>query len=420
KIKPELLVLLIALLAVAAKLYCAATTYGTVDVILYYGFAKNIVHEGVVNTYLHDRIFNHPPLLGNYLGFAYQLAGGTETTPASGQRFAFFHRLPGILADFSVVLLLLWIRRQTGRPPWWAIAVLAASPVSFMISGYHGNYDPLIPLGLTLTVIACMQRRALLAGVLLAVACQVKIIPLLMSPVLFFYWWQQGRDKAWTFMAATVLTLLLCWSAPLLAAPEIFTRQVLVYNSIWGWWGITYLLNISGIDGLAGMVSLKPLSPSQALVTQTLKFLVIAGTLVLAWRRRKAAPAELLATMGLVWGLFFTFAPGFGVQYLAWVSPFLLFYSTRWFLAFTGSASVALFIFYNTISNGIPWQKGFGLERLFGIWGPPLLLPWVVFVAFMIASRWEFGIGAAPVAEESPDAAATAPEQTETPAALSS
>ena len=394
KKNPELLVLIIALVAMAAKLYCASTTYGTIDVVLYYNFGKGIAHEGVVNTYLHNRMFNHPPLLGNYLGFAYEAAGGSETALANHQLFAFYHRVPGILADFLVVLLLLWVRRRTGRPPWWAIAVLAASPISFMISGYHGNYDPLIPLGLIITVLACIQRRALLAGVLLAVACQVKIIPLLMSPVLFFFWWHRGKEKAFTFAAATVLTLLLCWSAPLLAAPEVFTRQVLVYNSIWGWWGFTYLLNISGIQGLAGMVSMKPLTPEQAIVTQTLKALVIVGTLVLGWRRRQGTAADLLATMGLVWALFFTFAPGFGVQYLAWVSPFLLYYSTRWFAAFTCAASVALFIFYDTISGHMPWRQGTGLEKYFGIWAPALLLPWLVFVALIVVQRNEFGIGA--------------------------
>ncbi len=411
KLKPELLVLIVALLAMAAKIYCARTTYGTVDVILYYNFARNIAHEGVVNTYLHDRIFNHPPLLGNYLGFAYALAGGTDTKPASGQMFAFYHRLPGIISDFLVVLLVLWIRRQTGRLPLWAIALLAASPISFMISGYHGNYDPLIPLGLVLTVVACLQRRALLAGVLLGVACQVKIIPLIMSPVLFFYWWQRGRTNAWVFAAATVVTLLVAWSAPLLAVPEIFTRQVLVYNSIWGWWGVTYLLNITGIPSLTGIISVTPLSPQQAVITQVLKFLVIAGTLALGWRRRKLATVDLLATMGLVWALFFTFAPGFGVQYLAWVSPFLLFYSSRWFAAFTAAGSVGLFIFYNTISSGIPWQKGYMLEKLFPIWGPWLLLPWGVFVALLIVSRREFGIGGAP-AVAGTDAAAESTEAT--------
>jgi hypothetical protein len=396
KKKPELVVLIIALLAMAAKLYCASTTYGTVDVVFFYRFAQNIAHEGVVNNYLHDPMFNHPPLLGNYLGFIYELAGGSSTGRASGQRFALYQRLPGIVADFIVVLALLWVRRRTGRPPWWAIAVLAASPVSFMVSGYHGNFDPLIPLGLVFTVLACIQGRALLAGVLLAVACQVKIIPLIMSPVLFFFWWHRSKERAVTFTVANALTLLLCWSAPLLAMPGLFARQVLVYSSVWGWWGITYLFNISGIPGLKGMVSLTPLSPAQTIVVEILKLLIVVGVLVVAWRRRQSSAGDLLGTMGLVWALFFTFSPGFGVQYLVWVSPFLLYYSARWFMAFTATASVALFIFYNSISNGIPWQKGIGLERLFPVWGPPLLLPWAVFVAFLIMKRWEFGIGAAP------------------------
>jgi len=394
KKKPELVVLIIALLAMAAKLYCASTTYGTVDEVFFYRFAQNIAHEGVVNNYLHDPLFNHPPLLGNCLGFIYELAGGSNTTRASGQRFAFYQRLPGIIADFIVVLALLWVRRRTGRPPWWAIAVLAASPVSFMISGYHGNFDPLIPLGLMLTVLACMHNRALLAGVLLAVACQVKIIPLIMSPVLFFFWWHRSKERAVTFVVANVLTVLLCWSAPLLAIPGVFVRHVLVYSSIWGWWGITYLLNMSGIPAFEGIVSMKPLTPAETWVVQTLKLLIIVGTLVVAWRRRKGTGADLLATMAVVWALFFTFAPGFGVQYLVWVSPFLIYYSARWFLAFTAAASVALFVFYNSISNGMPWQKGIGLERFFPVWGPPLLLPWGVFVAFLILNRREFGIGA--------------------------
>ena len=376
KNKPELLVIVLALLATAAKLYCAATTLGTIDVLLFEGLARYIAHEGVISLYAHNRIFNHPPVLGNYIGLTWTMSGGHE------QLFAFYTRLPGILADLAVVFLVLWIRRRTGRPPWWAIALLAVSPVSFMISGYHGNYDPLIPLGLVLVVVACLQRNALIAGVLLGLACQVKIIPLVMSPVLFFFWWHRGKGVI--FATATIVTLLVGWSAPLLAVPEIFTRQVLAYNSIWGGWGVTYLLNISGLPGLGGVVSIQPLSHSQVLLVQVLKVLVVSGTLVLAWRRRKMAAEDLPATMGLVWALFFTFAPGFGVQYLAWVSPFLLFYSARWFAAFTGTASLALFIFYNTISRGMPWQKGFGLERLFGIWAPWLLLPWAVFAAMVI------------------------------------
>jgi hypothetical protein len=91
----------------------------------------------------------------------------------------------------------------------------------------------------------------------------------------------------------------------------------------------------------------------------------------------------------LVWAVFFTFAPGFGVQYLAWVSPFLLYFSARWFAAFTAAASLGLFMFYNTISDGMPWLQGYRLEERFGIWAPWLLVPWAAFAAMMIASRRE-------------------------------
>jgi hypothetical protein len=220
---------------------------------------------------------------------------------------------------------------------------------------------------------------------MLGLACQVKIIPLVMAPVLFFYW--LGRGQAVRFAVAAIVTLLVGWSIPLLFIPVTFAKQVLVYNSIWGWWGFTYLLNISGLPGLEGIVLFRPLTLPQTIVVHTLKAMVIASALFLAWRRRKSSADGMLDTMGLIWAVFFTFAPGFGVQYLAWVSPFLLFYSARWFAVFTGVASVAVFVFYNTISLGMPWLKGFRLEQTSSTWAPWMLLPWAVFLALAILSR---------------------------------
>jgi hypothetical protein len=386
KWKPELMVLVVALLAMAAKIYCAATTIGTCDVLYFSYYGHFLWEEGVVDTYNHIQLFNLPPSLGNYVGLIHYLAAGNM------QRFALYQRLPGIAADFLVVLLVLWIRRRTGRPPWWAIGLLAGSPVSFMISGYHGNYDSLIPLGLTLVVVACMIDRALVAGVLLAVACQVKIIPIMLSPVFFFYWWQRGQARAWTFTGATVFSLLIMWSAPLLGATSHFTHQVLLYNSVWGWWGIPYLFHLSGLPGLGVVLTFRPPTHEQALATEVLKFLVIAGTLIVAWRRRKRAASELMDTVGLVWVIFFTLAPGFGPQYLAWVGPFLLFYQPRGFAVLTAAASYALFVFYNVVSGGVPWSLGYYVGGRFNQWAPWLLLPWAVFLALLIASKREFGL----------------------------
>jgi hypothetical protein len=358
------------------------------------GCGRYIAQHGLINLYQNAELFNFPPLAGNYMALIFTAAHG------NGQRFALLNRLPGIVADLAVVLLMLWIRSRrsgpdsrsgrdegTGQLPWWALALLAASPVCFMISGYHGNYDSLIPLGLVLAVVASMEDRMMLAGVALGLVCQVKIAPLVMSPVLFFYWLNRGKGVQ--FALSTGLTLLAGWCVPLVVIPATFARQVLAYSSVWGWWGIPYLLNKSGLPGMSGIRFIAGHTMAQEIVMHVLKLLVVGAALFIAWRRRRGSAASMLGTMGLIWAVFFTFAPGFGVQYLAWVSPFLLFYSARWFAAFTAAASLALFIFYNTISGGMPWLQGYRLEQLFGIWAPWLLVPWAVFLAMVIASRRE-------------------------------
>jgi hypothetical protein len=390
KNKHELWIVIIALLATAAKLYCAATTIGTIDVGLYYKFAKFIAKNGVIAIYGADPTFNHPPLLGNYLGLAFQWAGGI------GPRFAFFHRLPGIVADLLVVLIFLQLQRKTGKPSWWALGLLAASPISFMISGYHGNYDPLIALGLTLAAAACVYQRPALCGVFLGLTCQVKIIPILLAPALFFFWWHRGRNRAALFGAAAAATVLIGWSGPLIGAPEPFLKHVLAYNSTWGWWGFSYLLNISGIPAFDEVSSAFAANPVQGAVINAMKLIVIGGALLIAWRRRKCEEDGIFATIALTWAVFLFFAPGFGVQYLAWVSPFFLRHSERWFAIYTAAASAALFAFYHTISGGhIPWMMGSRMEALMGIWRPWLLLPWVVFGIYLVMERRAaLGLGA--------------------------
>jgi hypothetical protein len=91
--------------------------------------------------------------------------------------------------------------------------------------------------------------------------------------------------------------------------------------------------------------------------------------------------------------VFLFFAPGFGVQYLAWVSPFFLRHSERWFAIYTASASAALFAFYHTISGSqFPWLMGSRMEALMGIWRPWLLLPWVMFGVYLVM-EWRAILG---------------------------
>jgi len=230
--KPAVFILLAALVALVAKLYCAATTTGTNDVNLFVMFGRIISESGLTPLYGATRMFNHTPLVGTATALIYDLSGDDL------KRFAFLLRLPSILADSGTVLLLLRIRQTTGQPPWWALALLALSPVSFMVSGYHGNVDSIMVFLLVLAALMCVEGQPGFCGLSLGLACNVKVVPLLLVPALFFFWLH--RRKALPFALAAAVTVLVGWALPLVTTPRAFIANVLGYSSYWGSWGITY------------------------------------------------------------------------------------------------------------------------------------------------------------------------------------
>jgi hypothetical protein len=49
-----------------------------------------------------------------------------------------------IVLLLGALALLAKLREKTGRPSWWVLGLFAASPISFMVSGFHGNVDSLM------------------------------------------------------------------------------------------------------------------------------------------------------------------------------------------------------------------------------------------------------------------------------------
>ncbi len=391
--KPRSIVLLLAVLSLLAKLYCALTTTGSTDVLIFFQFARYIHHHGLIAMYRETPLFNHTPLIG-WFSEAVSMITVNDKDPRD---FSFLLRLPAIFSDLAGVLALLWLREKTGRPAWWAIALFAVSPVGFMISGYHGNVDSLVALGILLAGIACAVEKPELSGLFLGLACNVKIIPILFAPAFFFFWWQRGRT--WRFAIPATLTVLIGWSLPLFFIPQIFIKDVLGYSSIQGVWGVTYALRLSGLEAFKN-ITIEFKTPAQTLVTQGLKLATVIWVLVLAWRRRRVEPSGIFMTLALSWAVFFVLAPGFGSQYLIWLAPCFLVASERWYAILTGASSAALFVFYNAISGGMPWDTGFHVEKTAPIWAPWMLLPWLALCAFLVRSA-QLRTSAAPEPMES-------------------
>lgn len=387
-LSPEFLIVIAALLAMTAKLYCAAHTIGTNDTEYFFLFAAAIDRIGPLAMYGASPLYNHTPLIGEMLVSLLHVAQATKSS------FPFWLRLPGILADFLSVFALLWLRARTGKPPWWALAIFALSPVSFMISGFHGNVDSVLVFFLLLAACAVVGGNAWACGLFLGLACNVKVVPLILVPIFLAHWWH--RRQLWPCVISFGAILALGWGPGLLFTPGPFIHNVLSYSGYWGEWGITLGLYSTGIAAFQplGFIGL---TTAQRVIISLLKILIIAGVLLLAWRKRRGAPAEIFSTLTLAWVLFFAFAPGSAPQYLVWFAPFLLVHSPRWYAAVTAVCTIFLLKFYTVICHGFPWYLGRSTLDLVPVIRPWTTLPWIALAILLAASFRE--IFAAPRGE---------------------
>jgi glycosyl transferase family 87 len=380
-----------ALIALFLKLAIAYNTIGTNDAVSFYVFARSLHNHGLQWTYLRGAewlpvspIFNHPPLTAYYLELIATLAR-THLFQSCGFSFPFLLRFPGIIADFIVVLVLLNLSRRDARyrMPTWALMLFAYSPVSLMVSGFHGNTDSVMVMFLVLATVACLKSRPLLCGLFLALSCQVKVIALLFLPIFFFVWLPR-REVVRFLIPFAVTSVLLCLE-PLSRFPVLFVKNVLFYGSFWGGWGITYWLRLTGLPTF-GRVSFMNLSAAQTIVAAILKSLIVVAVFVIAWRRRTLDVPAVATSIGYAWVIFFALSPGGCPQYMVWLAPFALFLSPTFYVWLTAASSLFLFFFYNITAQGLPWflavSRNHGNEAC-SVWA---LWPWIaiVFGAIML------------------------------------
>jgi uncharacterized membrane protein len=374
---PEFLIVIAALLAMTAKLYCAARTIGTNDAEYFFLFAASIDHIGPLAMYGASPLYNHTPLIGEMLVSLLHVAQATHSS------FFFWLRLPGILADFLSVFALLWLRARTGKPPWWALAIFAMSPVSFMVSGFHGNVDSLLVFFLLLAACTVVDGNPWAGGIFLGLACNVKVVPIILVPIFLSHWWH--RRRLWPFAISLAAAIALGWGPGLWFTPGPFVHNVLSYSGYWGEWGITSGLYSTGIAAFQPL-GFMGLTTAERLIILLLKTLIIGGVLLLAWRKREGAPANIFSTLTLAWMLFFVFAPGSAPQYLVWFAPFLLVHSPRWYAVVTAACTVFLLRFYTVICHGFPWNLGRSTLDLVPIIRPWTTLPWIAMAILLAAS----------------------------------
>lgn len=328
-------------LAAMAKLYLALTTLGSPDVLGYQDYLVKIRSFGGVGPYYaggaYDNPFNVPPLNIPVLRGMGWLADLT------GLPFRFWLRLPCIFADIGS-LLLVWalLKHQAGKTKSIVLLILAVCPASIMISGFHGNSDPVMIFFVLLSIYLIDKHKTpWLSGLAFGLALSIKVVPLIFVPAFFFYL-TSLRARA-TFVVTAAGIFLIGAMPYIWLDPRIIALKVFGYSSYYGVWGWTRLL--SSVLGQAS--TSHPVGVHAVINIAGKLLLLISITLLSLWMNRKNDKPSLLIQCGAVTFLFMVLTPGFGIQYLSWCIPFVVALGIWPTVIYYLASAVFLFIDYH-------------------------------------------------------------------------
>ncbi len=326
--------------AFIVKILLALDTYGTNDVYAWERFAHWSALFGS-GLYSIDLAFNHPPSM------IHVLAAMTWFAKTTGISFPFWLRLPAILADTASlwVVYRLFAARLNEVSVRWALLLLAVSPTLILVSGFHGNTDPVVIFFLLLAVYCIQQRSPDWApGAAVGAAMCIKILPLIVLPVFFFY--LSGLRRRVVFLASAAAVMIVCWSPYLFRDPLPIFHQVIGYQSIYGHWGLTWLVCQLPFFRDSWHDAFQHYGAYVVLATIT-----VAAFLI----NRRSDKPTLYAQTGAAFFFFLAVANGFGVQYLAWLVPWTIGLGIIPVAFFTLASGAFLFVVYNWWSGGFPW-----------------------------------------------------------------
>ena len=346
-------VLTVALVVLALKVVMAATTYGTRDINHWRDFVTAVAGHGPVGIYgvhFDASFYNHPPLVGYLLEL---IRIGVE----HGLSIQFTLRTLTSLADVGSALLVfeLLARRRPRREAVLGGAWVAASPVLFVISGFHGNTDPLfMALALLALHLLADRDRPAAAGVALALALGIKIVPVVIVPALIVLAVHRGRRVAAAFLGGFALALLATWSPALLSHGHEIRTNVFGYaGSNVSQWGLTQLGHWAG----------DPLWARYLVGDGRFPVVLLCAGLpaLLVWQR----PELVAEGVALALVAFLFLSPAFGTQYLVWALAPAYLVRSRFATVFNLAAGALLIEVYTRWDGGLPWDfaREWGFDR---------------------------------------------------------
>ena len=377
RLSPEAwLVVCSAAIAFSLKLWLDLTTFGSNDVYYWTVYSKYIYTKGSFTIYRDIDIYNHPPLISAWLWLMERING-----PSHDRYFPQLVRAPVILADLGSTMLV-WILAQTrfDRPRAVMVScIFALSPILIMVSGFHGNTDPVFMFLILLALYGMIVKDSWLwAAITLGLAMNIKLVPIIMIPA-FFFWIRPWRTRI-RFLGTTLLMLVLGYGYHFAMMPHDMLRNVFLYSSLKHIWGIGRFWDDYDAIGKA------------VLFTTITGFSWFKG-----WQAAHASASDrgrhLLDAFSCTFLSFLVFTPGFGVQYLSWCVAPLAFVGPWASLGYSLLGGLFLFRVYTFWSRGFPWYyaNSLALGQWVGVDRTLDRLLWEFLGIVLVGVTWRIG-----------------------------
>lgn len=308
-------------------------------------------------------------------------------------------RILDAFADVGTIFVTgLILLRLSGEAAYWPMLLVTLAPSWAFISGFHVNSDPLMVFFLVLTVYFIDVRHNVTAGAMtFALASGIKVVPVLLLPALLLYLstWAE-RVRVLIILAAFWAVTALPW---LTADYRGFLRNIFGYGSIAGHWGFGWILT-----HLPGTALLQRMFTGR-LGRYAFALLIVLIAVELNHRRRHI---DLFRQFGVLLFSFILLTPGFGIQYLAWLTPWLVVMPLSIIASYVAASGVFCAMVYTYWSGGIPWwyANSVRLGTWRGVAGLAGFITWITIFAALEVSRRQITASRGPEAGSSTSAAA--------------
>jgi hypothetical protein len=230
-----------------------------------------------------------------------------------------------ILIESLVIISLLKLVREfvpAANARRIVIIGLALNPVAILLVCQHCNFDILVALWLLLFADRLLQYDRLsettdwlAACLFLGLGILTKTVPVVLVPLLAGGVRRVSPTAKFLGLILLLGPVALGLSVIYVLAPTDVTAKVLAYQSISGYFGISGILHLAGLETL--------LAISKWLFCLLLVVVVFASSILL-WRRQSIGSRETILFAALVLAAIPGLGPGYGPQYICWFLPFLI------------------------------------------------------------------------------------------------